>query len=115
MFRRTLSPTALRGIRHGSTSSPEQIFRYKILAGAVALITASGALTGAWLKRDRDIVKQKKDFQETSIDSRIAILEDRRSTLVSMKMPVEMKLEGLRTRMRAKKELEEQRGGEGRR
>lgn len=114
MFRRTLLPgsKALRGVRHASTDSSQQTIRRFVLSGAVVLITVSGAVTGAKLKMDNDTAMQKKGFQDTSIDDRIAILEDRRSNLVSIKMPLEKKLADLRARMGAK-EREEQQGGKG--
>lgn len=112
MFRRALPPTALKGIRHASTGSRHQTIQSMVLTGAVALITISGVMTGAWLSMDDDPAKQqkKKAVQEITIDDRIAMLEDRRSALVTMKMPLERKLEDLRTRMQAKNEGEEQQG-----
>ncbi|ROW10489.1 hypothetical protein VMCG_01748 [Cytospora schulzeri] len=111
MFRRALTPTALRGIRHASTDSRRQTIQRVVLTGAVALITISGALTGAWLKMDDSPIKQKKKYdQEATIDDRIVMLEDRRAALVNMKMPLDRKLGDLRARMRAKKEAEEQQG-----
>lgn len=116
MFRRALPSTALRGIRHASTNSRYQTIHRVVLTGAVALITISGALTGAWLKMDDGPVKQKKKAaKELSIDDRIAMLEDRRAALMTMKMPLERKLGDLRARMRATKEREEQQGGNGQR
>lgn len=120
MFRRTLPPAALRGTRHASTDSRQQTIQRVVLTGAVALVTISGALTGAWLKMDDDDpAKQKKKdkdaAQEDPIGDQIARLEDRRAALLTMKMPLERKLGDLRTRMRAKKETEEQQGGESQR
>ena len=113
MLRRTvllLRPTIIRGggTRFVSTGSSHQkqrqTVRRVVLTGAVALITITGAVTGATLKMDGDAAKQKRQFRETSIDDRIAMLEDRRAALVTMKMPLEKKLREVRARIEAEKE-----------
>lgn len=83
--------------------------RLVVLTGAVALITAVGAATGASLKADRDAAKRHEKARELSIDDRIAILEDRRAGLVTRKIPLERKLADVRARMApAGREAEEQ-------
>lgn len=76
-----------------------------MIIGGVALITVVGAVSGARLKNDRDVVKQHQELHvESSIEKRIAILEDQRAGLVATKMPLERKLAGLRARTDAQEE-----------
>lgn len=103
-----LTPTNRRGPApnpdapiHAAT---KQTIRRIILTGAVALITIVGAITGARLKTDRDVVKQRQEVLELTLEERIAMLENRRGELVGMKMPLERKLVGLRERMEAEKQ-----------
>ncbi|ROW07165.1 hypothetical protein VPNG_07335 [Cytospora leucostoma] len=114
MLRRTIpsSTAALRGIRHASTAdiAKRQRIRRVVMTGSIALITIVGAVTGAWLKMDSDTVKQKRVFLETPIDDRIAILEEQRSSLLALRIPLERKLGDLRERMRVKKEREGEAG-----
>ncbi|KAK7731087.1 hypothetical protein SLS53_008805 [Cytospora paraplurivora] len=119
MLRRTIpsSTAALRGIRHASTIDIAKRLKIRrvVMTGSIAIVTIVGAVTGAWLKMDSDTVKQRKVFMETPIDDRIAILEEQRSSLVALRMPLEKKLGDLRERMRVKKERDGELGsGEGR-
>lgn len=85
-------------------AATRQTIRRIVLTGAVALITIVGAITGARLKSDRDVVKQRQEVLELSLEERIEMLEIRRAELVGMKMPLERKLVGLRERMEAEKQ-----------
>ncbi|KAJ4418549.1 hypothetical protein N0V82_005529 [Gnomoniopsis sp. IMI 355080] len=85
-------------------AATKQTIRRIVLTGAVALITVVGAITGARLKTDRDVVKKRQEVLELSLEDRIAMLESRRAELVGMKMPLERKLVGLRERMAAGEE-----------
>lgn len=103
-----LTPTNRRGPApdpdapiHAAT---KQTIRRIVLTGAVALITIVGAITGARLKTDRDVVKQHQELLELTLEERIAMLEHRRAELVGMKMPLERKLVGLRERVEAEKQ-----------
>ncbi|KAI3399512.1 hypothetical protein diail_6534 [Diaporthe ilicicola] len=111
MLGRTFQSAATRGLRYASTSrksaaaadpnSPSrQNVRRVVLTGAVALITAVGAITGARLKNDKDAVKQREKVQEMPIADRIAIIDARRAELLRTKESVERKLERLEARMR---------------
>lgn len=93
-------------------AATKQTIRRIVLTGAVALITIVGAITGARLKSDRDEDKQRQEVLELPLDDRIAMLEERRSGLVGLKMPLERKLVGLRERMEAekKKKIDEAEG-----
>lgn len=89
-------------------------FRRVILTGAVALVTAVGAITGARLKSDSDTTKQVQQVQETTFDERIEILENRRARLVAAKVPLERKLTDLQARMADKKKREAEHEFKGR-
>lgn len=108
MLRRTFPTTAARGLRrYASTSgtpadrnSPSrQNLRRVVLTGAVALITAVGAITGASLKSDKDVVAQKQKAQEVPIADRIAMIDTRRAELLRTKADLDRKLERLQARM----------------
>ncbi|PSR84461.1 hypothetical protein BD289DRAFT_261935 [Coniella lustricola] len=103
-------PRRANTLKTGSSSSPSsssaakiQTFRRVIITGAVALITAVGAITGARLKSDSEAAQQAEKIQETSLDERIEMLEDRRAQLVTAKIPVERKLADLQARMAEKR------------
>lgn len=70
-----------------------------LLTAAVALITVTGAVTGASMKIDREVVKQRQEVVELTPDERIEMLQSRRAVLVAMKIPLERKLVDLRERM----------------
>ncbi|KAI7785763.1 hypothetical protein LA080_006329 [Diaporthe eres] len=108
MLRRTLPPTAARTLRrYASTSgnpadrnSPSrQNFRRVVLTGAVALITVVGAITGASLKADKNVVTQKQKVQEMPIADRIAMIDARRAELLRTKADLDRKLTRLQARM----------------
>lgn len=110
MLRRTLAlpPAAARGLRrHASTSreaadlnsSSRQNLRRVVLTGAVALITAVGAITGASLKGDKDASKQRQHAQEMPIAERIAMIDARRAELLRTKADLDRKLDRLQARM----------------
>ncbi|KAJ4386166.1 hypothetical protein N0V93_009059 [Gnomoniopsis smithogilvyi] len=88
-------------------AATKQTIKRIVLAGAVFLIVAVGTVTGALLKSDRDVVKQREAVVELSLEERIAMLESRRAELVHMKMPVERKLAELRERMKAERNAAE--------
>ncbi|KAG6367049.1 hypothetical protein INS49_001231 [Diaporthe citri] len=108
MLRRTLAPTAARSLRrYASTSgnpadrnsASRQNFRRVVLTGAVALITAVGAITGASLKGDKDVVTQRQKVQEMPIAERIAMIDARRAELLRAKADLDRKLARLQARM----------------
>lgn len=110
MLRRTLAlpPAAARSLRrYASTprkaadpnSASRQNFRRVVLTGAVALITAVGAITGASLKSDKDASKQRQQVQEMPIAERIAMIDARRAELLRTKADLDRKLERLQARM----------------
>lgn len=108
MLRRTLPSTAARSLRrYASTSGnpadrsslSRQNFRRVVLTGAVALITAVGAITGASLKADKDVVTQKQKVQEMPIADRIAMIDARRAELLRTKADLDRKLGRLQARM----------------
>lgn len=76
-------------------------FKTMILTGAFAAVAIVGAIYGAGLKTQEEIKQEKDKIAEASIEDRIRDLEARRSTLVSQRIPLERKLDGLRARMRA--------------
>lgn len=93
---------------HRSGPSTRQTTRRVILASAVALITAVGAITGARLKTDHDEAKQRqKPAEEQPLEERIAMLEDQRARLLGLKMPLERKLVGFRERLESEKKVGE--------
>lgn len=102
-----------------SSSSPSGTFKFRllVLTGAVALTVIVGAITGAQLKQDRDTVRYAQEARETPIEEQIATLEERRASLVALKMPLERKLQNLRARMAeeaAAKAAEAEKSEEGR-
>lgn len=109
MLRRTLPSTAARRSlrQYASTSgnladrnSPNrQNFRRVVLTGAVALITVVGAITGASLKGDREVVTQRQKVQEMPIAERIAMIDARRAELLRAKADLDRKLDRLQARM----------------
>ncbi|KAL1847385.1 hypothetical protein Daus18300_013970 [Diaporthe australafricana] len=109
MLRHSLPSTATRGLRYASTSrtsadrnSPSrQNLRRVVLTGAFAAVTAVGAITGARLKDEKDVVKQKEKVQEMPIVDRIAMIDTRRAELLRTKEALDKKLERLQQRMSA--------------
>lgn len=109
MLRGAISSAATRGLRYASTSrtSPDpnspsrQKLRRVVLTGAFAVVTAVGAVTGARLKDDKDVVKQREKVQEMPIADRIAMIDTRRAELLRAKEALDRKLERLQQRMRA--------------
>ncbi|KAF3760035.1 hypothetical protein M406DRAFT_243831, partial [Cryphonectria parasitica EP155] len=85
-----------------------QTLRRVVLTGSIALITIVGAITGARLKMDNDAVQEQRQVRELDLVERINLLENRRSGLVAMRIPLEKKLADLRDRMAAKKRAEEE-------
>ncbi|RYP16665.1 hypothetical protein DL765_004985 [Monosporascus sp. GIB2] len=73
-----------------------------IWTGAFAAVTIVGAIYGAGLKTKQEYKAEKKQIAEASIEERIAGLEQRRSALVSQRIPLENKLAEVRARMKAK-------------
>ncbi|KAI0130593.1 hypothetical protein BJ170DRAFT_682041 [Xylariales sp. AK1849] len=76
---------------------------------AFAAVTVVGALYGAGLKTQQEYQAEKKQIVEATPEQRIRDLEARRGSLMSQKIPLEIKLKSLQTRMQAK-EAEEQLG-----
>lgn len=96
------------------SADPSALKRRRIVwTGAIALITIVGAVTGAQLKMDRDVVKGKRRFLETPVDDRIAMLEERRAALVRQKRPLDAKLAEVRARIRAEEQEAEAEGRPG--
>ncbi|EMR72297.1 hypothetical protein UCREL1_658 [Eutypa lata UCREL1] len=91
-----IAPTAARG--GGGGMSLQRI----IWTGAFAAVTIVGAIYGAGLKTQQEYKSEKKQVVQASVEDRIAVLENRRATLMSQKIPLDNKLAGLRKRMEAK-------------
>lgn len=108
MLRRTLPSAAARSLRRYTSASgnpadrnspSRQNFRRVVLTGAVALITVVGAITGASLKADKNVVTQRQKVQEMPVADRIAMIDARRAELLRTKADLDRKLERLQARM----------------
>ncbi|ORY18858.1 hypothetical protein BCR34DRAFT_473064 [Clohesyomyces aquaticus] len=85
-----------------SVQSTKQAVRRWILTGGIAAITAIGAYTGASLKGNQEVIKEKKKLLEATPEERIAQLELARSELVAKKHGIEIKIANLAARRQAK-------------
>ncbi|KAK6839527.1 hypothetical protein PG990_011148 [Apiospora arundinis] len=73
-----------------------------IWTGAFAAVTIVGAIYGAGLKTKQEFQAEKQQIIESTPEDRIKDLEHRRGVLMSQKIPLERKLDDLRSRMQAK-------------
>lgn len=76
----------------------QQTIRRVVLTGAVATITATGALYGAGLKFQQEYKQAQKTVYELPIEERIAGLETKRARLVTQKEDIERKIAELQSR-----------------
>jgi hypothetical protein len=78
------------------------------VTGAVTAVTVAGTLYGAGLKSDREIVKERKRYQEASPEEIISQLQIARDNLVIKRKEMERKIAGFHAKQKAKA-LEEER------
>lgn len=89
--------------------------RRYIWTGAIASVTATGAIYGAGLKERSDMKKKAihKSYEAT-FDERLASLENHRGTLIAKRMGIEKKIEELNARKAGATRAESMQGRERR-
>ncbi|KAL1876418.1 hypothetical protein VTK73DRAFT_9357 [Phialemonium thermophilum] len=71
-----------------------------VYATAFAAVTFVGTIYGAGLKTRQEYKTEKKKALEATVDEKVAMLEQRRRTLLAQKTDIEAKMEKLHTRMK---------------
>ncbi|OJJ43071.1 hypothetical protein ASPZODRAFT_74964 [Penicilliopsis zonata CBS 506.65] len=82
--------------------SPQTVRRL-ILTGAVTSITIAGTLYGAGLKTNTEVAQTTQKRREATIESKLEVLRETRTTLVSKKDMVEKQLRDLEARIEDRK------------
>ncbi|EEQ30238.1 hypothetical protein McanMca71_002263 [Microsporum canis] len=80
------------------------------MAGAVAIITASGAIWGASLKMGHEEQKRIQQSMEATPEEKINTLMVVRENLVAKRAMLEQQIKGIETRQAEKAELLRQKG-----
>lgn len=98
-----------------SAAATQRKIRRIVWTGSIAAVTATGAWYGAGLKTKSEIKEKMKKHREATPEEKIAVLEERRGTLIAKRLGLEKKIQQLEMRAAGATREESMQGQERRR